>query len=362
MVSSLVYDECSPSTLPVDRRRFGASLVLQSVLLFGLVSCDRPVLVEGRPLNYWVGEMQRSGDNGRAMRNVARFGKRAVQPLTAALKDRREGVRRDAVTVLGTIGPCAEDAVPEILQVLRDRSRSQGLITYRAVEAVGRIGRSTPGLEDALVAVMSSGDRTERFAAAEALARLESGEATLSDLVDERGAAIRAAMAHGAGFLSGPVSSRILSALGDALTDADETVRFEALLAVRRLGVRASPLAGRVQALAESNGFGLGAAAAATLLEIREPSSSEVEGLVARLNSSEPRTRAAAASRLGSLGTLGRSAEGELARVAKGDEIEAVRLVASSALRAMGSTEAGESGRGSECPDESSGHLVDRGH
>jgi len=94
---------------------------------------------------------------------------RAVEPLSAALKDSNEWVRWHAAEALGKIGA---SAVEPLIVALKDRDQKNA---HRAVaEALGRIG--TPAVEPLIVALKDR-DQNVRCAAAEALGKIKDARA-----------------------------------------------------------------------------------------------------------------------------------------------------------------------------------------
>jgi HEAT repeat protein len=58
--------------------------------------------------------------HGRAADVLGKIGPAAVSALTEALRDADGGVRGRAADVLGKIGPAAAEAVPALIEALRD--------------------------------------------------------------------------------------------------------------------------------------------------------------------------------------------------------------------------------------------------
>ncbi len=63
----------------------------------------------------------------------------AVPALIAALKDEFEGVRKEAATALGKIGPAAKDAIPALEALQEEALQEEDLIGIYAKEAIRRI-------------------------------------------------------------------------------------------------------------------------------------------------------------------------------------------------------------------------------
>jgi len=72
----------------------------------------------------------------------------AVTELTACLNDESQGIRRDAVRILGLLGPSARPALPTLIAATRDQS---GTLRRRALNALLRIGELPPEAVPALI-------------------------------------------------------------------------------------------------------------------------------------------------------------------------------------------------------------------
>jgi HEAT repeat protein len=68
--------------------------------------------------------------------------------LRKALKHQDGNVRSGAASVLGEIGPAAKDAVPDLIEALKDRD-------MRPI-AVGALGRIGPAAKDAVPALIEA--------------------------------------------------------------------------------------------------------------------------------------------------------------------------------------------------------------
>jgi hypothetical protein len=89
--------------------------------------------------------------------------KDAVEPLVRILQDHDSKYRRDAVVDLGIIGPAAAEAVPNLLQVLRERNRDA---SYQAAQSLVKIGGT--GI-DALIQALTDDEDRVRLTAIVAL-------------------------------------------------------------------------------------------------------------------------------------------------------------------------------------------------
>lgn len=107
----------------------------------------------------------RSSDDeaqGAALEALASIGleaRAAVAPITQMLSTRPSLERRKAlVFALGAMGPASRPAVPLIIEALRDRSDSSGLLNEFAVMALGKIGPAAAAAVPALIVALESGD------------------------------------------------------------------------------------------------------------------------------------------------------------------------------------------------------------
>lgn len=133
-----------------------------------------------------------------ASRTVARFGKPAVGDVRKQLQHDALDVRRLAVTTLGRIGPEAEDAVPDLVALLRD---TQGGLQDEATDALASIG--APAIAALGQALKQRDDPALRKLAILALAR---------------------------------VGKPAVPLLAGVLSDPDASVRLQAVTALGRIG------------------------------------------------------------------------------------------------------------------------------
>jgi HEAT repeats len=129
----------------------------------------------------------------------------SVPALRAALKDSDEQVRVNAAEALGSIGPWARDAIPDLVGLVEDPGAPPALRAH-AARALHRLGHDAKPLVPALLDAMKAARGWPRFALIRALDDLQAtGE---------------------------PVDA----ALMQALSDPEPTVRQEAATALQRRG------------------------------------------------------------------------------------------------------------------------------
>jgi hypothetical protein len=173
-----------------------------------------------------------------------------VQKWLAALKHTDAGKREQAVAALADFGPAAREAVPVLLQRLRDRKEVEK-VRKAAARALGEIG---PPPKDALAALtdaLADADcREARLYAADVLGRLGSGD---RKVVLALGKGLKDAdpdiRCHVAGVLSqvrGTLRDEVFPVMLAALRDKERAVRVAANLGLARLG---QPSPGVVPAL-----------------------------------------------------------------------------------------------------------------
>ncbi len=124
--------------------------------------------------------------------------------------------RLQALTSLGELGPAAREAVPALLQMLKDRGNAQ--TNPNTLSPAGLV-------------------------AAQSLARI--GRAAVPTLVQALGSdhpRVRAGVAHALGLMRLPLPAAV-APLQNALKDRDEHVRYQAALALLRLGQKADTVA-----------------------------------------------------------------------------------------------------------------------
>lgn len=211
----------------------------------------------------------------RTLREALRaIGSAAVRPLAELLEDPASEMQCDAAWALGEIGLGARVAVPSLVTVLQD------------------------------------GDRELRRAAAGALRRIAPESAVVTDAIVEM--------------------------WRTALQSETRSERYEAAVALGRLGPRASAAVGALTACVQDPTSG----AARALGRIGAAAAPAVGSLIDVLKSREVRTRRLAADAIGRIGRAARSAVPSLVAAMK-DEDPEVRWRAAAAIGRIGSEDSG---------------------
>lgn len=249
---------------------------------------------------------QRAANGLAGMANAAR---EAVPALLEALRDREgSGARPQIVKALGAIGPESRSAVPELVAILRDDGRKP--LHEPAIETLGRIG---PGAKEAVSILVEALSREAPLSGASALA--------LQSICPD----------------SGSLVAPLLAALKAADSAA---VRAAAAEALGRVGPGAATAIGDLAAVLSSDGnAGVRMAVARALGKIG-PKSAGVLGVLTRaLQDQDARVRETAAVTLGDMGSSAREAVDRLAAVLKEDADPAVRRHAAKALTQISPTD-----------------------
>jgi HEAT repeat protein len=104
-----------------------------------------------------------------AVRILIKIGPPAVPALAQALQSRNVIVRRNASSVLRSIGPQAKDALPNLTQALKDPDAEVRLNAAQAIREMGSKATSSESLERALSYLLTDVNAEVRLAAAYAL-------------------------------------------------------------------------------------------------------------------------------------------------------------------------------------------------
>ncbi len=159
-------------------------------------------------------------------------------PLAAeALKDEDPEVRWAAAGALGSFGA---DALPVLGEALKHK---EATVRHIALLSLADVGLKTAGVVQALVAAARDADRETRRMAAVLLGHPDAGETAvpvLRGLLRDKVVEVRRAAASSL-VATGATDRDTLTALGDAVKDADVLVARHALAALRSLGEKARP-------------------------------------------------------------------------------------------------------------------------
>ena len=260
------------------------------------------------------------------------------QVLVQAMMDESVRVREAAANALVEIGPQAVDAVPALIQALRNEEEDSDL-RQAASAALGAIGSEAV---PALVQALADEDEHVRWAAASALR--DSGP----DAVDAVPALVQALqdehedVRQAAASALGKIGPQAVPALIEALGDGDAHVRQGASLALGLIGPEAReavPLL--IQALEGDEDWLVRSRAAYALGWIGPEPSEAVPALVQALGDESEYVRSAVADALGEFGAQARDAIPALIE-ALDDEYGGARSSAARALRDITGQDLGE--------------------
>ncbi len=250
--------------------------------------------------------------------------KDAVPALIEAIKD--HALRRTAVTALSTIGTDASQAVPAIAEMLKDKSVDARLI---AVDALGQIGGENEATVPALLSALNDDAVAVRSRTVFALGQLGSNARSASsalveamkdeDLCDEATVALRRIGADASTVpaliellkhktpRSRQLTAKVLSYIGTDAKDAvpaliqslqDEHTRQFAIHALGRIGSEAKAAVPALTQLLKNEVYYIRAGAAEALGRIGSDAKSSVAELVKALNDDNPQVRRFAAEAL----------------------------------------------------------------
>lgn len=164
---------------------------------------------------------------------LSRFGaeaKSVVPQLIEALKDCDAFVAPAAASALGHIGPEAKAAVPALVLALKSEEPATRSCS---AFALGRIGPDAKAAVPALEEALKDTDTSVGYSAAEALANL-SAVSPLIEALKNGTSRERHFAAFGLGCI-GPGAKAAVPALTDALNDKDESVRYAAVVALKKI-------------------------------------------------------------------------------------------------------------------------------
>jgi HEAT repeat protein len=274
-----------------------------------VVDPDEPVTREQRL--QWIREwLEIACGNGyawkdrmEAQRAVLTFDEAESVPLIlelAKIDDVEAGYWGWAMQLLGTMGPRAKAAIPDLVELLR-KDEDRG---FAAASALGRIGSISaphvlPMLEDD-----QPDEVRKRALGAVSMYRRTSREIVLAilPLLEHEDADMRA-QAAGALWNSGAHADLVVPAMIDTLSDEDEDVRFAAVLALYRLGPKAAPAVAALGIALRDENESVGDWAATALGQVGPEARSQTDTLVTLLVDDPQRWKDSAPEALLGLGT-----------------------------------------------------------
>lgn len=189
-----------------------------------------------------------------------------VGPLLDGLKTGDRGVRRRAAESLAVVGPRAKEAIPALLNLMKDPANAPGRAA--AARALGMVGAEAKMVGPALGAALKDDSPLVRLAAAEALLKLgpasQTGEpiAVLIALLGDKTVATRT---QGVLIKAGPAA---LPGLLQALKDKDPDARRGAIGVLGQLGVKKEEVAPALTTALKDEAAPVRLAAVAALLRI----------------------------------------------------------------------------------------------
>jgi HEAT repeat protein len=216
----------------------------------------------------------------------------AVPGLVRALRDQSTWVSAVAAEALGEIGESAEDAVPALVRSLR---HINPLVRANAAEALGKMGAAATSAVAALDAVVADPDGGVRARVLQTLGEIAPAEANTRRVIhaglcdpDPR---VRAAAAETLGK-SGPASDVTADQLLPLLEDANDEVKYEAILALPRvLGPSPAVVDGLCRRLLEDDSPWIQATAAQALGVIGAAAATAGDALLRAVRTGEASVR-----------------------------------------------------------------------
>ena len=215
----------------------GVAILLGGTWLLARGLSDREQLYQGKPSDYWAGQlnssdaavsnranavlnseiiphltsvmMQDTTDSGRKLRLIT-----ALEQLPGVtINSTKADGRREAATIeMGLFGPPARAAVPALLQVLKG---NDDVVRGRAATALGRIHADPEIVIPALLACLTDSENDPRAEAAEALGNY--------------GDKAKAAVPHLLGYLGNTKNDKALwAAVPNALKSIDHAAAAKA--------------------------------------------------------------------------------------------------------------------------------------
>ena len=126
-----------------------------------------------------LGQALRRADpevSGRIADALATFGPKAAPVATilveALARAAQLGLKQQIAYTLGTIGPAAKEAVPQLTNLLEFSQDSEGLVKVKAAEALGKMGAAAAAAVPVLTAALKTDDVRLPATAAEALGNI----------------------------------------------------------------------------------------------------------------------------------------------------------------------------------------------
>ena len=117
------------------------AVFLLGMLLIGCNGSHEPLTTHGKPVAYWLQELQKPDPKLRkkavaALGHVGALDPAAIPALTGAVKDRDAAVRSEAILALLNIGSAAKEAIPSLNEACNDKD---AVVRSHAAKAIERI-------------------------------------------------------------------------------------------------------------------------------------------------------------------------------------------------------------------------------
>lgn len=259
----------------------------------------------------------------------------AVETLRPALRDPSAPVRKQAAASLGRIGPPADVATGDLIDLLKDSDES---VRCQAAEALGQLGGQDESALAALTGLLQDPSTAVQTVAAKALGALKKEAApavpSLIPLLTDPSAAVRQTAAEAIGRI-GTLPQEATPKLVEGLEHTDDVVRANTAEALGTIGTPAvDTVPALMEALKDPNDR-VRAKTAEALGKIGPPAAPAVPALVRALDDTDNLVRARAAAALGEIGPDARAAVPPLVRsLAEGNS--PLRAAAARALGKIG--------------------------
>lgn len=329
-------------TKPLDKRLVTTSLATRQKALQELESSsaakkaeiaeamikafEQPIGFHNEGLQHWIQDA------------LARVGKAGVPTLIRALREKDEHIRANVIIALGSIGPDAGEAVPDLIKVYRDMNADRPGFFMRqyAIEALGKIGPATQEVIPVLLGALEDGTGDISDSAGYALVfRSPMVEAAVPVLIRKLKSKDSTSALNTAVFF-GPTSKKALPQLTAALKDKNSRVRTWASRALGNMGteaIDAVPIL--AQRVITEDVEEVRRSALNSLARLKVNAVAAVPELSHALKSNDPNTRHMAAYALGEIGSSAKPAFTAL-REALSDSNKEVRWKAAVALEKVG--------------------------
>lgn len=273
----------------------------------------------------------------RAINALAGIGAASVPALTPVLNHQDSATRCAAADALGSIGAGATEAIPALVVLLSERNRE---VAQHAASALGFIG---PAAVPALLQVAGRGDSYATEMAGTAFSHLKAD----ADVVHELDRVLRnpgeaPGMRGFAAKALGNMREKAAEAIPDlvlSLHDENEEVRSAARWALGQIGPAAVP---SLQESLKSNDPRVRAGAASALGSMGPSAKDAAPALLQAMKDGDRTVRIETISALEKMRVTSRAAVQALIQTLDADADEIVRLNAAHALKRIGTSEANE--------------------